>query len=482
MSATQSAQPPSSNDSHAAATTASGRPAARRNRFRLRRLLALVAVVALVAAAVVPAMSWIEYRRNHSITDDVFVEAHIVNVAPQVVSGRLLRYDIDENDQVVQGEVVAELDPTPYRDKVNIARAQLDSARAEVARQRADLDRVRKEVPIQIEIARRTFAAAGADRAKAEEALKLTRDEVERGIDEARAALKAARASLKLAELEYTRFTRLEQQGASTLQRQQQVTQSRDSAQAQVDLDEARLAKAVASLTQIDVARRTLESAQKSALKASTGIELAEVGYDQIRELELLVKVKEQSVEQAKRALEAADSDLQYTKIRAPFPGVVVKRYRHLGDYSPAGSPILSMYNPDLLYMEANLEEDRLPGVEPGNPVHIKLDAFPAPFRGRVVWVNKSTGAQFALMPRNVVSGEFTHVVQRVPVRIQIERDDRWQHLRAGLSGTVGIAHGPGDAAWAADAARAMKEVEMRFNATKKTDEPADGSTAEARP
>jgi membrane fusion protein, multidrug efflux system len=135
--------------------------------------------------------------------------------------------------------------------------------------------------------------------------------------------------------------------------------------------------------------------------------------------------------------------------------------------------------------MEANLEEDRLPGVEPGNPVHIKLDAFAEPFRGRVLWVNKSTGAQFALMPRNVVSGEFTHVVQRVPVRIQIERDDRWQQIRAGLSGTVGIAHGPGDAAWAADAYRAMKELEMRYNTTEKAGETGvDGnvSTAGERP
>ena len=60
-------------------------------------------------------MSWIEYRRTHSITDDVFVEAHIVNVAPQLVSGRLMRYHVDENDQVVQGQVVAEIDPIPYR-------------------------------------------------------------------------------------------------------------------------------------------------------------------------------------------------------------------------------------------------------------------------------------------------------------------------------------------------------------------------------
>ncbi|HEV3162706.1 MAG TPA: HlyD family efflux transporter periplasmic adaptor subunit [Isosphaeraceae bacterium] len=399
-----------------------------------------------------------------SITDDAFVEAHIVNIAPEMVSGRLVRYQVDENDRVVQGQIVAEIDPVPYLDKVNISRAQLDSAQAELARQRADVERVRKEVPIQIEIARRTAAAAEADRAKAEASLALTRDEVEKGIDEARAAVSAARASLKLAELEYTRFTRLEQQGASTLQRQQQVAQSRDSALAQVDLNEARLAKALASRTPIDVAMRTLEAAQKSAQKAAKGIDLSETGNDQILELELLVKVKEQSVEQAKRSLEAAENDLEYTRIRAPFPGVVVKRYRHLGDFASAGVAVLSMYNPELLYVEANLEETRLPGVSAGNPVRIEIDAFSRPFLGRVVWINKSTGAQFALMPRNVVSGEFTKVVQRVAVRIGIERDDRWPQLRAGLSARVKIEHGAGDPAWAAREARRLAEIETRFN------------------
>jgi multidrug resistance efflux pump len=67
-------------------------------------------------------------------------------------------------------------------------------------------------------------------------------------------------------------------------------------------------------------------------------------------------------------------------------------------------------------------------------------------------------------MPRNVVSGEFTKVVQRVPVRIAIDRDDRWPQLRAGLSVTVVIAHGEGDPQWAEQAAREMRDVEMRYN------------------
>ena len=482
MSGTQTAQSPASQDNKAEATATSAQPAGRRKRLRPGLIPAIVLSVALLAVSLPFSMNWVSYRRAHSITDDAFVEAHIVNVGPQVVSGRIIRFLVQENDRVEKGQVLAEVDPILYRDKVNVARAQLAAAEAELGRERADLDRVRKEVPIQIEIARRTFAAAAADRARAEESLKYTRDEVEKGIDEAHAGVKAARASLTLAELEYARFTRLEQQGASTTQRQQQVTMSRDSASAQVDLAAARLAKAMAARTQIDVARKALEAAQKAEQKAAKGVDLAETGYDQIQVMELLVKVKEQTVEQARRGLEAAKDDLAYTIIKAPFPGVVVKRYRHLGDFIPAGSPMLSMYNPEMLFVEANLEEDRLPGVEPGNGVRIQLDAFAEPFRGRVVWVNKSTGAQFALMPRNVVSGEFTRVVQRVPVRIEIERDERWPQLRAGLSATVAIAHGSGDVAWAADAAQAMRELETQYNALETPVEPQQGGDATGTP
>src|SRR5262249_2312443 len=202
--------------------------------------------------------------------------------------------------------------------------------------------------------------------------------------------------------------------------------------------------------------------------KAGKTVDLAETGYDQIREVELLVGVKRDVVKDAQIGLETAEHTFQFTQVRAPFPGVVVKRYRSLGDNVSSGTPILSMYNPELLYVTANLEETRLRGVAPGNSVELRLDAFDQPFKGRVVWINKSTGAQFALMPRNVVSGEFTKVVQRVPVRIWIEKDDRWPLLRAGLSAQVVIAHGDGDAAWAKQTAREMARIEQRYNQQQK--------------
>ena len=308
------------------------------------------------------------------------------------------------------------------------------------------------------------MATARADEAKAKEALKLTQDEVEHSIEEAQAGLEAATADLVLAQQEYVRYTNLEREEAVPLRRAEEVTRTRDAAEAHRKLAATKLAKAQAERTQIEVAKRTLEAAGKATQKAEKGVDLAETGHAQIREVELLTSVKKESVKEARRALIVAEDQLKYTQIRAPFPGVVVKRFRHLGDFTSAGVAILSMYNPDQLYVTANLEETRLPGVAPGNPVELQLDAFPEPFRGRVVWIDKSTGAQFALMPRNVVSGEFTKVVQRVPVRIQIEKDERWPLLRAGLSVRVSIDHGAGDPQWAEQTAREMRELETRYN------------------
>jgi membrane fusion protein (multidrug efflux system) len=358
---------------------------------------------------------WFTYRLSHSITDDAFVEAHIVNVAPEMVSGRIVRFLVEENDHVEQGQVLAVIELVHYRDQVEQARGKLELAEAELKRQEAGLTKLQKEVPLQIDVA-------------------------EKAVDEAEAAVGVAKANLILAKQEFDRFTELAKQDASTIRKADEVTRTYDATKA-----EARLAD-----TRLDKARKMLD--------------LAKTGYDQIREVALLVDVKKEVVKDAHIALDTAKHVLEFAQVRAPFPGVVVKRYRSLGDFVSAGTPILSMYNPDLLYVTANLEETRLTGVAPGNAVELRLNAFDRPFQGRVVWINKSTGAEFALMPRNVVSGEFTWVVQRVPVRIAIEKDDRWPLLRAGLSVRAVIAHGAGDPEWAAQAAREMADLEERYN------------------
>jgi membrane fusion protein (multidrug efflux system) len=417
---------------------------------------------------------WWAYRHSHSITDDAFVEAHIVNVAPEMVSGRIIRFHVEENDHVEQGQVLAEMEPVHYRDQVEQAKGKLDLAGAELKRQEAGLAKLEKEVPLQVDVAEQTLAAAEREKARADDVFRLTNEEVLTTIAEAKAAVKVADANLTLAKQEYDRFTELAAVDATTTRKAQEVTRAHEAARAELELAKARQEKAEAAKTKIEVARRDQEVARTLVEKASKARDLAKTGYDQIQEVKLLVGVKKEMVKDAQIALDTAEHQLQFTKIRAPFPGVVVKRYRNLGDFASPGVAILSMYNPDLIYVTANLEEDRLQGVAPGNPVELELDAFAEPFRGRVVWIDKSTGAQFALMPRNVVSGEFTKVVQRVPVRIAIEKDERWPHLRAGFSVRAAISHGAGDQDWAERTAREMRNLETRYNRPQRPAGPGD--------
>src|SRR5262249_30926188 len=88
-----------------------------RNMPRLVRLVVWCAAIGIAIVAVYFGLDWWTYRVSHSITDDAFVEAHIVNVAPQMVSGRIVRFDVEENDRVEQGRVLAEVEPIHYRDE-----------------------------------------------------------------------------------------------------------------------------------------------------------------------------------------------------------------------------------------------------------------------------------------------------------------------------------------------------------------------------
>jgi membrane fusion protein, multidrug efflux system len=132
---------------------------------RLRRLGRWALWCAAAGVAIVAAYfgtHWWTYRVSHSITDDAFVEAHIVNVAPEMVSGRIVRFLVDENDHVEQGQVLAEIEPVHYWDQVAQARGKLELAEAELKRQKAGLTKLKNEVPLQIDVAEK-----GAEEAQA---------------------------------------------------------------------------------------------------------------------------------------------------------------------------------------------------------------------------------------------------------------------------------------------------------------------------
>ncbi len=436
-------------------------PSRRLRRLWANRWLRLGVAAILVMLAVAPlAVDWTVYRWTHSITDDAFVETHVVNIAPQDVSGHLVRYLVQEHDLVAAGQLLAEIDPVPYRDQVALREAKLGVAETQLAASQTSLEVLQAQVPREIEFARKALDAARAEQARDEKTLKFTTEDVDKGIHEARSDLEAAQARLMLAEKDHHRYATLFEKKAATQRDSQVATQTYQTTRAEVKALEARLGRALAAEQKVDAVRQAAMAARHQAQKSEQALGLAQTRRLDIKQAERQVEVKRHQVHEASRALDVAKTSLRYTRIVAPFPGVVVHLYRHLGDHVPAGTPILSMYNPELTYVTANLEESKLDAVAPGNQVRLDVVAFSQPFQGRVVWINRATGANFALVPRNISSGEFTYVVQRVPVRVLVEKDERWSHLRPGLSVTVAIEHGPGDPEWARQAADEMRALE----------------------
>jgi membrane fusion protein (multidrug efflux system) len=438
-----------------------GHPPGRFRRLWRNHWLRLGLAAALLLLAAAPfAVPWIDFRLTHSVTDDAFVQTHVVNVAPQEVSGHLVRYLVQEHDTVAAGQLLAEIDPVPYREQVELLQAKLVVAEAQLAAAQSSLEVLQAQVPREIEVAQRALSAAKAEQARDERTLEFTTEDVEKGIHEARSDLEAARARLVLAEADHKRYAMLLAREAGTVRQSEEATRTFHTTQAEVTAAEARLERALAARKRVESVRQAAVAAGQQAQKAEEALGLARTRTLEVTQAERQVEVKRQQVGEARRGLDVANTSLRYTRIVAPFPGVVVHLYRHLGDHVPAGTPVLSMYNPELTYVEANLEESKLEGVAPGNRVRLDVVAFDRPFRGRVVWVNRATGANFALVPRNLSSGEFTYVVQRVPVRILVEKDERWPQLHAGLSVTVAIEHGPGDLEWANQAADQMRALE----------------------
>jgi membrane fusion protein, multidrug efflux system len=205
-------------------------------------------------------------------------------------------------------------------------------------------------------------------------------------IKEQQAAVASARAKLTFAQDNARRYGNLAVTGAGTMQEHQQADSSLEQAQASLDSAEASL----------DAARRQLDvlKAQRSAAEAA-------------------VKADEARLEQAKL-------DLSYTQIRAPIDGMVGERSVQAGNYVGPGTTLMTVVPLDQVYIEANYLEVDLLHVRSGQPVTIHLDAYNIDLKGIVDSVPPASGAAFAPIAPNNATGNFTKIVQRLPVKIVV--------------------------------------------------------------
>jgi len=238
---------------------------------------------------------------------------------------------------------------------------------------------------------RTRLAAADAGIATAvaaEDAAKAAQAEGIAGVAQARAALRAAEANLALAEREVTRYRPLVEEGAEPKMRLSQLVADRDRTAAQVAASQAALNQASRRVMSLAAQRRNL-GAQASAARVQR---------------------------------QAAANDVASTSIAAPISGRVANRSVRVGQYVQPGQRLMTVVPTEGIYVVANFKETQVGLMRPGQPAHIEVDALPGvAFKGVVTSVTPGTGSNFSLIKPENATGNFTKIVQRVPVRIRIE-------------------------------------------------------------
>ena len=274
------------------------------------------------------------------------------------VAGYVTELRVKDNQRVKKGDLLVTIDPRDTRAQRDQAQAQLGLATAQLHQAQAQLALSKVQYPAQR--------------------------------DEARAQVLKAQADLANAQAAYRR-----QRGVDPRATTQQ---------------------------NIDTANAQLRSAQAQLASAQAQAEVAEQVQLQIRQQETNVEARQRQVDQARAQLENAELNLSYTEVRAPFDGYVTKRNVQTGTLVQAGSALFSLVSPDI-WVVANFKESQLERMRPGNKVTISIDAGPSLLLlGQIDCMHQGSGSRFSAFPAENPSGNFAKIVQRVPVKIVIDK------------------------------------------------------------
>src|SRR4051794_36887966 len=335
-----------------------------RRRLTLRRgALAAVLLAGVATAGHFGHDYWTTGRFEVS-TDDAYVKTDFTTIAPKV-AGYIAEVQVQDNQKVRAGQVLARIDDRDYR-------AAFDQEKADVAAAEAAL---------------RNFDA------------RISRQRAQ--IEQAKATVTATQANLQFAGADAARYQDLAKTGAATVQRAQQTQTTLTQTTAQLRRDNAALIAAQ-------------------------------------REVEVLVTARHQAEAQAEHSravLEQAQLNLGYASIIAPVDGTVGSRELRVGQYVTAGTKLMAVVPLDAAYIVANYKETQLVDVRPGQTVEVSVDGLGGrTLKGHVDSISPASGLEFALLPPDNATGNFTKIVQRIPVKIVLDDHSLTGLLRPGMS------------------------------------------------
>jgi membrane fusion protein (multidrug efflux system) len=364
---------------------------AKRNWRQFLTPIAVVLLALVVTATII--MNWNSWEggRVEQVTDDAYVRSDVTPLSTKV-AGIVQEVKVSDFQSVHKGDLLVQLEDADYQAQVAQATAAVEAAKAAIENNRRQ----------------RELQESRIERALA-------------GIDQANAQIAAAQAGKEAVQADVVR-TRAERTRQESLLQTHSTTQQRVEAAV---ADEERLTAQSAS--------RDADLAQARTLLKSNqlGVE-AERRTKTVLESQDLQLVADLHAKEA--ALRVANVNLGYTRISAPSDGTVGERQVRPGQLVSPGTQVISIV-PPTKWVQANYRETQLTNMRVGDPVDLRVDEFPGQvIHGKVLEIAPASGSQFALLPADNATGNFTKVTQRVPVKIALDDSELASKLRPGLS------------------------------------------------
>ncbi len=387
------------------------------------RILAAVVVLVAIGAGI-----WWWVASGRESTDDAQVDAHITPIAARV-GGTVLTVPVEANQEVEAGAVLVEIDKRDYE----IAR---ERARAELADAEAAALAAHSGVPITSTTAssNEVTARGGVEQAD------VSYLEAQQGVEVARTRLSTAQARQREADANAAKASRDVERLKPLLAKDEIAQQQFDATAAAATASAAAADSAAAQVKEAELGIRVAESrlAQASVGKQQASAELrtAQTAPSQIAASRARAAAADAKVRQNMAIVKQAELNLEYATVKAPVKGIVSRKSVEMGQVIQAGQPLMTVIPLDRVWVTANFKETQLEHMRPGQRVTIEVDAYGGlEFNGKVESLAAATGSRFSLLPPDNATGNYVKVVQRVPVRIQLDEGQDPEHLlRPGMS------------------------------------------------
>lgn len=404
-------------------STSDQRPRRKGRRSVLRIIVAIVILAVLGAAGY---FIW-TYLNAYESTDDAQIDGHIHAISARI-SGHVTEVPVENERFVKAGDVLVRIDPKDFG--VALAKAEADLADAEAA-----LESSRTDIPIVASNTDSQLRTARSSRTDTEAALLGA----QRQLNAAQARSETARAQVREAEANFQkagddvkRYKGLVEKEEISKQQFETAVAASDAAKATLDARRAGVAEADQN---VRVAESTVEQASAKIVQAEAGIQAASTAPQQVAVSQSHAKAAEAQVAQKRALVEQAKLNLSYTVIVAPVSGIVGKKTVEVGHNISPGQQLMAIVPLEDIWVTANFKETQLRRMRPGQRVKFTVDAYSRQYTGKVEGVGGASGSRFSLLPPENATGNYVKVVQRIPVRIDIDPGQDDDHrLRPGMS------------------------------------------------